>query len=74
MKRLLIMAGLAMPLSAHAAVTMEDTVSASNALNAELLNVVTNLRAQITADQREIKELQQKLDKGAKPTPAEPPK
>ena len=78
MRRVLILAALAMPIAAHAQqATMEDKAAAAEATNADLLNLVTNLRAQILADQRERGELLKKVaeaDKAKPTTPSNAPK
>jgi hypothetical protein len=74
MKRLLILAVLATPFAANAQqATIEDKLAASEATNADLLNLTTNLRAQINADQRERADLLKRVAEAEKKAPAPAP-
>ena len=80
MKRLLLVAVLAVPFAAHAQqATLEDKVAAAEATNADLLALVTNLRAQINADARERATLMKQVAEKPTtppnaPTPVQEPK
>jgi hypothetical protein len=74
MKRLLILAVLATPFAANAQqATIEDKLAASEATNADLLNLTTNLRAQINADQRERADLLKRVAEAEKKAPSPAP-
>ena len=74
MKRLLILAVLATPFAANAQqATIEDKLAASEATNADLLNLTTNLRAQINADARERAQLIKRAAEADKEKPTAAP-
>lgn len=79
MKYLLLTAALlSAPIAARAqAVTSQDETNASTATAGDLLTLVTKLRAQIIADQREIADLKKQVPTPAPSAPSaakEPPK
>lgn len=74
MKRLLLVAVLAMPFAAHAQqATLEDKVAASEATNADLTALIVNLRAQINADARERAMLLKRVAEAEKAEPKAAP-
>ena len=73
MRRVLILAALAMPIAAYAQqATMEDKATAAEATVNDLTNLVVNLRAQIAADQRERGDLLKKVAEAEKAKPTTP--
>jgi len=74
MKRLVLVALLAAPFAAHAQqANLEDKVAAAEATNVDLLQLVTNLRAQINADARERAQLIKRAAEADKEKPTAAP-